>query len=213
MSCGVYKIECVKTQRFYIGSSINVDKRIGIHFSKLRNNKHENIKLQRCFNKHPESFKWSLLKESNPCERLKLEQQFLINILKNPLCLNISTTAEAPMTGRKHSLATREAMKYSHKGRILSEKTKKLISQAKTGKKRVPFTKEWLKAMSVAQQQRKIQPTQGKHIWANRNHPMLGKTHSDVARKKMSYASSGPKHHNWKGGTSYNYKIKQKLNE
>ena len=37
---GVYKISCIKTDKVYIGESIELYKRIQKHFSFLRKNKH-----------------------------------------------------------------------------------------------------------------------------------------------------------------------------
>lgn len=48
---GIYKITNVLTGRCYVGSSVDVDKRLACHLNKLRQNKHQNKELQADFNK------------------------------------------------------------------------------------------------------------------------------------------------------------------
>ena len=54
-SSGVYKITCVPTGKPYVGSSINIPKRINTHLSQLRNHKHPNQHLQYAFIKYGEN--------------------------------------------------------------------------------------------------------------------------------------------------------------
>ena len=51
---GIYKITNIIKGNFYIGSSINVEKRMYEHKRMLRKNKHTNIHLQRSWNKYGE---------------------------------------------------------------------------------------------------------------------------------------------------------------
>jgi group I intron endonuclease len=60
---GIYKIINTITNKVYIGSSVNLEKRVNGHFSSLRSNKHENKHLQYSFNKYGESaFRADILK-------------------------------------------------------------------------------------------------------------------------------------------------------
>jgi hypothetical protein len=52
---GVYLIYNDKTSEFYIGSSINMYKRVRQHFYELKNRNHHSYKFQDAFNKHNES--------------------------------------------------------------------------------------------------------------------------------------------------------------
>lgn len=54
MDAGIYKIECKITKKFYIGSSRRLKTRICEHKSRLRANSHQNIFLQRAWNKYGE---------------------------------------------------------------------------------------------------------------------------------------------------------------
>ena len=49
---GIYKIANKGTGDFYIGSAVNLNSRISIHKSTLKNNVHHNIILQRIYNKY-----------------------------------------------------------------------------------------------------------------------------------------------------------------
>jgi group I intron endonuclease len=55
MKSGIYLIENLVNGKKYIGQSLNVSLRKGKHFSALRNRKHENIHLQRAYDKYGES--------------------------------------------------------------------------------------------------------------------------------------------------------------
>lgn len=49
---GIYAITNIKSNKKYIGGSVNIRYRIRSHYSYLKNNKHNNIYLQRTFNKY-----------------------------------------------------------------------------------------------------------------------------------------------------------------
>ncbi len=51
MTQAVYQIKSIKTSRIYIGSTVNLDRRINEHISKLKLGKHDNPSLQSHFNK------------------------------------------------------------------------------------------------------------------------------------------------------------------
>lgn len=76
---GIYKITNLANNKIYIGSTNNFTIRKQNHLYQLRHNKHNNIYLQRAFNKYKESnFKFELIKNCNE-NNLLLEEQFLIN--------------------------------------------------------------------------------------------------------------------------------------
>lgn len=47
---GIYGIKCIKTNKIYIGSTINIQLRVLKHFNELFHNRHANKKLQQDFN-------------------------------------------------------------------------------------------------------------------------------------------------------------------
>jgi group I intron endonuclease len=81
MFSGIYKIINKKTNDFYIGSSKNIDKRIKRHFNDLLNNKHNNIHLQRVYNKYGKDiFIVEIIEKCNQ-EDLLIKEQFYLNTL------------------------------------------------------------------------------------------------------------------------------------
>jgi group I intron endonuclease len=80
---GIYKIQSiVKQERFYIGSSLNLEYRWKCHLIELKNNHHHSKKLQRHFNKYGESDLIFIVVE--PCfpQFLLQREQYYIDILK-----------------------------------------------------------------------------------------------------------------------------------
>lgn len=149
MSSGVYIIECILNNKIYVGSSIDLNKRIKTHFNDLRKNKHTNPKLQRSFNKYGEgSFKFYSYVIDN-VNLLRIREQTLITLLMPEF--NISLDAIAPMQGRKHSETT--LMKFKNRpikkgkdhywfGKKQSEDHKLKTLAIKLGSKRPPTTRK-----------------------------------------------------------------------
>lgn len=82
--------------------------------------------------------------------------------------------------GKHHTDEARKRISEANKGRIqpFSEKEKQI--KAITGRKRPPFSQEWLDNLSVAK--------------TGKNNNMYGKTHSEETRKKMSERAKGRKY-------------------
>lgn len=79
---GIYKITNLKTEKIYVGSSINIEQRWNKHKALLRHNKHENIKLQNSWNKHGEdNFEFSVIEECVENELIQKEQYYLDTLL------------------------------------------------------------------------------------------------------------------------------------
>lgn len=70
---GIYQILCTVTNKIYIGSSIDVCRRIQNHKASLRNNRHSNSYLQRAWKKYGEiNFLFELIEKTpNLLEREK----------------------------------------------------------------------------------------------------------------------------------------------
>lgn len=67
--------------RFYIGSTLNLKLRIADHFNKLKGNRHDNKRLQNCYNKNGNNFEVLILEECNQEKLLEIEQ-FWIDIMQ-----------------------------------------------------------------------------------------------------------------------------------
>lgn len=80
----IYKIQCEKDGRFYIGASTNPHKRRLEHFNHLRKNKHHNRFLQRAFNKYGESsFSYTILEEFKQEDMMWKREEELLEELSN----------------------------------------------------------------------------------------------------------------------------------
>jgi group I intron endonuclease len=80
VTSGVYYIKNTLTQKGYIGSSKNINRRKSEHFRELRKNTHKNRHLQSAFNKYGESvFEFSVVVICPEEYIFKLEQWFLSN--------------------------------------------------------------------------------------------------------------------------------------
>jgi len=75
---GIYKIRNINNNDCYIGSAKNINRRWNRHRCGLRNNKHENIILQRAWNKYgEENFIFEILEECMVEDLLTNEQKYL----------------------------------------------------------------------------------------------------------------------------------------
>jgi len=101
---GVYKITCKNNNKFYIGSSIDINRRLKTHISLLKNNKHSNPYLQRAWNKHGvQNFKYEIIETIYDIKQLSIREKYWLDstkCYKEEIGFNISVDPIAPMTGR-----------------------------------------------------------------------------------------------------------------
>lgn len=126
----VYCILNLKTNKRYIGSTINYKLRSYYHFVHLKKNVHSSKKLQNSYNKHGiENFKIYILEQCNTKEELLDREKFYIDLFnavdngynnnydpRNPASNNIK---------RVNSLATKEKRRKSRLGIKHTEEAKK----------------------------------------------------------------------------------------
>lgn len=140
---GIYKITCLTNNKFYIGSSIELEYRIRTHLGSLRKNKHKNKRLQGAYNEYGEDSFIIECIEACPVtithKDIALIEQKYLDTLKpwDPsIGFNISNKAnEAP--GRINIMLTEETrrkMSLAHKGRVVSEETRRIKSLQRKGK-------------------------------------------------------------------------------
>jgi len=139
MTCGIYKITNKQNDKFYVGSSTNIERRWYSHKSYLRRNAHPNKHLQNAWNKYGEEcFVFSVLQETEEDMLLDKEQEIIdeSNCCDKKVGYNKSLTAGSPMKGRKHSPETIEKIKQASTGRKHTQKSREKISSSNKGKKR-----------------------------------------------------------------------------
>lgn len=96
LNCGIYIIKNKDTGKIYIGSSMKLSRRFYQHRRDLKSNNHHSIKLQRSWNKHGEdSFEFSVVLYTDPCDLLLFEQSFLdhYRCYENEIGYNICSEA------------------------------------------------------------------------------------------------------------------------
>lgn len=204
---GIYEIKNVINGHSYIGQSYNIHERMTQHKRRLIGGIHDNLYLQKAWNKYGEKnfvFRTILLCEKN---ELTYYEQKVVDIY-NPsynICRQcvishlgvkrpektIKKLSDAkigeknPMFGKHHSENARKRISEAFMGRVFSEETKKRISKALTGIKRSEETKRKVSLANIGhhlteETKRKLSEiNKGKRTgW----HP------TEIQRKKMSIA-------------------------
>lgn len=126
---GIYKIFFNDPEKFYIGSSVHMRKRLAKHLHRLRKGDHCNVHLQRTYNKYGrDMFHFEVIEQIAPCEDLKgylvEREQYYLDTLKPHY--NI-----LPLAYKSTSVKGKSAW---NKGKPCAEETKQKLSEAKIGK-------------------------------------------------------------------------------
>lgn len=133
---GIYRITCIVTGKFYIGSATNLQKRKNQHTWALKNNQHHTKPLQNAWNKYGEkAFVFEVLELVLPMLQLEREQYWLDRLQPfGKKGFNINPIANVPSV----SPETCEKIRLAKLGHTLSTEGRAKISAAKTGKKLDP---------------------------------------------------------------------------
>lgn len=119
---GIYRIVDTSTGHCYVGQSRGLKKRIAEHFRLLRRGIHPNRHLQEAYLRSgAESFSAEIeVYCEDPADMDVIEEAFLTgeaHFDSSPNLFNISSTARAPMDGRRHTTETRQQISESKRGR------------------------------------------------------------------------------------------------
>lgn len=188
---GVYVIRNHVNGKVYVGSSISVSGRLRGHVTHLSRGDHTNKKLQRAWTKHGiDSFEFGVLETCDPVDLIKCEQKWIdkFDASGRNTGYNICPKADSRL-GVKHTekacnkISKTKTLKYMSEpgprtGAILSEETKRKISNSKKGSK-----------MSLESRQKMSKARKGKKMSAQRranyiaNHWSKGPNAAAIAAK------------------------------
>jgi group I intron endonuclease len=136
MNQGIYKIVNKQNDNFYIGSAVNLTRRKSRHFSELRNQKHNNKRLQNAWNLYGEEiFEFIIVELVESREDLYVaEDKWLSDHVGKQYCYNLGMAAISPMLGLcgplsptygyKHTQEAKAKISEAGKGRVISAETR-----------------------------------------------------------------------------------------
>lgn len=151
----IYFIKNTITNNFYVGSSIEPEKRLHRHFYELRKGVHSNTYLQRAFDKYGESSLqteyYKSIYDTRQEEQEIIDESFdsgiLYNLSRNVVLSdleahrkNLSESLKGRdknigFTGKKHTKDTKIKMSLKHKGRVFTDEHKDKIRKSLKGQK------------------------------------------------------------------------------
>ena len=118
MNSGVYIIR-FSGNKVYIGSSVDLVRRIGEHKNRLKSGKSKLIKLQRAFNKYGEDSMTIEILEKCPIDLIREREKYYIDFYDSVNNgYNVSSDTRHCMLGRKHSEHTKKLMSIKALGNI-----------------------------------------------------------------------------------------------
>lgn len=132
---GIYRIKNIITGDCYVGSSVNIEKRLRDHQRLFRLGLHNNAYMQNSYNKYGvDAFVYNVL---DYCENILEREQMYIDT--GAFKFNICKVAACPPSqkGKKRSAETLAKLSAAHKGIVygpMSEEHKAKISAAQIGK-------------------------------------------------------------------------------
>lgn len=134
---GIYRVT-LSPIHFYVGRTSDLDRRKQTHLRLLRQNKHENVYMQRVYNQYLQ-FEWEVLLICTSVEdAVKSEQILLDSLFRAEGCVNLSQSAVygPGMTGKQHTEATKKLIREARVFQVCSEETKQKLSRAGKGNQR-----------------------------------------------------------------------------
>lgn len=169
----VYKMHFIGSPKFYIGSAFVFEKRIASHKYGFTRGTHENLHLQRMFNKY-KNYYYEILEECTK-ETVLMKEQEAIDLLQPEL--NINKTASRPPVhcGKEHWFHTARGLEY-----------RKQLSTKYTGDSNPSKRPEVRKKIGDSRRGRKFPKLS--EAKKGKVGTMLGKKHNEDALLKMRRA-------------------------
>lgn len=133
---GVYQIYNTETNKRYIGSSIDVQRRLKEHLRNLKANRHCNQHLQNAWNRYREYLVFEPLEYCEPDQCLKLEQQYIDYYNSADRKFGYNIDPQAASAGKHLSEETKQKISKANKGKKLSPEVIEKIRTKNLGKKK-----------------------------------------------------------------------------
>jgi group I intron endonuclease len=156
---GIYRIIDTQSGRFYIGSSVNMEKRWSQHQRRMELGEHPNPRLQAIWNidRNRLAFKVFQVVPVGTKEALLAGEQLALDaagVGTNPLCMNVLAVAGSHL-GRKRTEATKAAMSAAQRGKRHSAEARAKMRAAKVGR---PLSETHRRKLGDAARGRKLPP-------------------------------------------------------
>jgi group I intron endonuclease len=222
MKSGIYKIVSKINNKFYIGSAKDINKRWKRHIRDLKNKRHINQHLQRCYDKYGEdNFSFEIVEICNKEELLIKEQYYLDSLKAYEVGFNIGKNASGGdnLTNNPNRENIIERMKKTLKenienmseeerkekwgrygkdnpnyGKKMSNELKEIIKKANKG--RSPINKgKTNEELYGVERSKEISKKLSEHASKRKGekNPFYNKKHSDEVKEKIGKANKGRK--------------------
>ncbi len=190
---GIYRIVCIPTGKFYIGSAQNLRKRWADHRNGLIRQDHGNAKLQRAWNKYgEEAFRFEVIELVLTPFLLEREQYWLDKTQAVKKGFNIAPTAGSTQ-GRLFSQEAKDKIGAANRGKKRTPEVRTKLAEAHRGSKRSVETRAKMSAKLIGNTRnvgRKLAPEHARKL----REVNIGKVPSDETRKIWSEQRTGRKH-------------------
>lgn len=145
---GIYQIKNLLDNKIYIGCSIDTTRRIYLHKRMLRMGNHDNIHLQRAWNRDGEkSFAFRVIeKVANPADLVAREKYWIDGFGCLKTGYNLCAESNSQL-GRSQTDYQKKTLSEFHMGKPKSAKTRRRMSLAAKGK---PKSAEWRAKLSAS---------------------------------------------------------------
>ena len=191
---GIYTITCLKTNKVYVGQSINIKRRFFVHRSQLKNNHHRNSYLQKAWNKYGEENFVFEVKETCSKEELDEREIFWIKVLesdKRDKRYNLTNGGDG-VRGYKHTKETKEYLSEYWTGRQQGENNTRAILTEQEVKEIISLLLSHVSFVKIAKQygvsKATIQMIKEKKMWAYLTKDIVFTPRPKIAKhKNISY--------------------------